>query len=241
MNEYFISKTNPGTVKYPLHQHPSWEIMYYLEGTGFLATENEGIDFKPGTIIIVPPKIMHGSVSVDGFTNISIGGDFNHLILFDRIIAQQDNLEKDGRRLAELIFKNRSANREYLSSLCNAYAHYLLQNTAYEKRINQIIGDLINEITRNFSNPDFNVTKLLNESGYAEDYIRAAFKNQTSLTPVDFLAKTRIDHAKKLFEIYGTNLSVTQIAEICGFDDPVYFSRRFKQFTGISPIKYRNQ
>ena len=39
----------------------------------------EKIPFKPGSIIIVPPRVTHGSVSQNGFVNISIGGDFTGL------------------------------------------------------------------------------------------------------------------------------------------------------------------
>ncbi len=215
--------------------------MYYLKGEGCLATKTGDIAFKPGTIIIVPPKITHGSVCEDGFVNISIGGHFGHLFMFNSIIVQQDNENKDGERLAKLIFDNRSADAEYLSALYNAYAHFLLKNAAYEKRINQEISKIVEGITKNFFDPCFDVTNLLHKSGYAEDYIRAEFKKSLAVSPIDFLTKTRIEHAKKLLEIYGSNLSISEISEACGFDDPIYFSRRFKQFAGISPTEYKKR
>ena len=241
MKEFSISITKPGTKKYPLHQHTHWEIMYYLEGCGRLETEAGGLEFAPGTIIIVPPKTTHGSASENAFVNISVGGDFQHLFIFDKIMVQQDNSERNGERLARLIYDNRFTNPEYLSALCNAYAHFLLINATYEKRINQEIGKLIKEITNRFSDPCFDIVALLHQSGYAEDYIRSEFKKVTSLSPIDFLTKIRIEHAKKLFEIYGKSFSVAQVAAACGFEDPVYFSRRFKQFAFVSPTEYRKQ
>lgn len=241
MNDLYISKTKPGTKIYPLHQHPNWEIMYYLKGEGYLATKTGNIAFKPGTIIIVPPKIAHGSVCEDGFVNISIGGDFGHLFMFDNIVVQQDNDTRNCERLSKLIFDNRFADEEYLSALCNSYAHFLLKNAVYEKKLNREISKIVVKITKNFFDPCFDVTDLLNKSGYAEDYIRAGFKKVTALTPIDFLAKTRVNHARKLFEIYGKSLSVAEVAEACGFEDPIYFSRRFKQFIGFSPTEYKKQ
>ena len=241
MNNFRSSITKPNTTKYPLHQHPDWEIMYYLKGEGYLATASEEIAFKPATIIIVPPKMVHGSVCDDGFVNISIGGDFGHLFMFDSIVVQQDNDARDGERLSRLIFENRFADKGYLSALCNAYSHFLLKNATYEKKINREIKRIVEAITSNFFDPRFDVTHLLHKSDYTEDYIRAEFKKIVSRSPVDFLAQTRIDHAKKLLEIYGASISVSQVAEDCGFEDPVYFSRRFKQFTGISPTQYKKQ
>jgi len=241
MNSYFISLTKEGTKKYPLHQHPQWEIMYYLSGEGQLATQNGDIPFQPGSIIIVPPSITHGSRSQDGFVNISIGGDFSHYFLFDRISVQRDNDSKNGERLAQLIYDNRHADGDYLSALCGAYAHFLLQNASWEKRMTKAIRDIIEEAGSRFADPLFEITPLLHKSGYAEDYIRAEFKKVTNLTPIDFLAKIRVDHARNLLEIYGADLSVAEASAACGFDDPVYFSRRFKQFIGLSPAEYKKR
>lgn len=239
MNSICVSITPDGTVKYPLHSHTNWEIMYYLSGTGYLATEKENIPFERASIIIVPPETVHGSVSENGFVNISISGDFSHLLMFDRVVKLQDNPSCEGRILAELIFNNRYSNTDYLSTLCSAYIGCLLQNAEYENRINQSVAKIIAEITENFSKSDFNITDCLIKSGYAEDYIRAEFKKITTLTPIQFLTKTRIDHAKKLLEIYGGNITLSDTAEACGFDDPIYFSKRFKQFVGIPPDTYR--
>lgn len=239
MSEISISKTAPNTQRYPLHSHKYWEVMYYLKGSGYLATSNENIPFSKGSVIIVPPNFMHGSVSENGFVNISIGCDFDNLFRFNNIISVNDNVDSDGEKLASMIYKNQHKSNAYLSSLCNTYAHFILQNFTYEKSINNAIGKIVDIISENFYNIEFDVTAVLNQSGYAEDYIRAQFKKQTGQTPVDFLAKTRISHSKKLIEIYGNNLSVAEIAEACGFNDAIYFSRRFKQFVGVSPQKYK--
>lgn len=241
MNSFSISITAPGTKKYPLHQHTDWEIMYYLSGVGNLATQNESIPFRPGCILIVPPGVVHGSVSQNGFVNISIGGDFNRLFFFDKIVAQQDNASKDGERLAKLIWENHHSDTEYLAALCNAYIHFLLQNAKYENRLHQAIQEIIAQANRHFFDSEFDITSCLKQSGYAEDYIRAQFKQATALSPIDFLTKLRIDHACKLFEIYGDSITVAAAAEICGFEDSVYFSKRFKQITGFSPTQYKSQ
>lgn len=239
MHKISITKTAPHTKRYPLHQHNYWEVMYYLEGSGYLATDEEPIPFSKGSILIVPPNVMHGSVSEEGFINIAIGCDFDNLFMFGDIVTACDNAEFDGEKLAMLIYKNQHANTNYLSALCSAYALFILQNLTCEKNINKAIGKIINTVYENFFDANFDITVRLNQSGYVEDYVRSEFKKQTGETPIDFLAKTRITHAKKLMEIYGNELSVSEIAAACGFNDPVYFSRRFKQLVGTSPSQYR--
>jgi AraC-like DNA-binding protein len=215
--------------------------MYYFSGEGRLATEGEGIPFERGSIIIVPPGIVHGSVSEGGFVNISIGGDFNHLLMFEGPIKLQDNHRADGERLARLILENRYSDDDYLWALCTAYIRFLLQNTRCDNRIDQAVAKIISAITENFCDLDFNLAALLRQSGYAEDYIRAEFRRVTASTPVQFLTKMKIDHARRLLEIYGRSITVAEVAEACGFEDAVYFSKRFKQFTGVSPEAYKKQ
>lgn len=241
MNNIRVTITQKGIKKYPLHKHNNWEIMHYVSGTGHLATEKENIPFQKGSIIIVPPKTVHGSVSENGFVNISVSGDFNHLLMFEKTTVLKDNSSADGETLAKLIFNNRYSSGDYLSALCTAYITFVLQNAEYENNVSTAVAEIIKAITENFSALAFDVTQLLNKSGYAEDYIRSEFKKITSLTPVQFLTKLRIENAQKLFEIYGKSITVSEVAEVCGFSDTIYFSKRFKQCVGLSPDAYRKQ
>lgn len=241
MNNIRISITPKNTKKYPLHRHNNWEIMYYLSGSGYLATNEKDIPFEKGSIIVVPPKIMHGSVSENEFVNISLEGDFNHLLMFESPVLLKDNNAAEGEQLAKLILNNRFSDNDYLSALCSAYIHYIMQNAQYKNKINRIVAQIITEINENLCNADFNISQLLKNSGYAEDYIRAEFKKITSFTPVRFLTNTRIDHARKLIEIYGNSITVSEVSQACGFSDYIYFSKRFKQFVGISPEMYKKQ
>lgn len=110
-----------------------------------------------------------------------------------------------------------------------------------KSEIAQAVNRILSEIAENYTKPELNVTELLQSSGYAEDYIRAQFRAQLSMTPIQYLHKVRIDHAQSLIGIYGKSLSVSQLAEKCGFSDPIYFSRCFKNVTGMSPKTYQSQ
>ena len=113
MQDYYIFKTGVGTKQFPLHQHDYWDIMYYLSGTGCMATADKKIQFKPGDIIVVPPHTLHGSMSKNEFINISIGGHFGHLFMGNDILVLRDTPLSDGQRLAPLIFDNRYGNKDY--------------------------------------------------------------------------------------------------------------------------------
>ena len=63
------------------------------------------------------------------------------------------------------------------------------------------------------------------------------FKKVANVTPNEYLISIRISNAKQLLS--ESNLSVAQIAEMCGFNDASYFSYYFKKTFGITPREYK--
>lgn len=234
--KYHISITEDGVTCYPMHKHGFCEIMMYLEGTGCLRTEEGDIPFARGTAIIVPAYMMHGSVSENGFKNISIGGTFENLLLFDQPISI--HAAEDSKILSKLIYDNRFSDGVYINSLVKCYVSSLMQRFHSSSHMDHAIAEIMKTVSQNALNSDFSVTEVLHRSGYAEDYIRAKFKSATGKTPTEFANVIRIDHACRLMDIYGKALSVTELSEKCGFASVPYFSRVFRKIKNISPAQY---
>ncbi len=69
--------------------------------------------------------------------------------------------------------------------------------------------------------------------------ISRLFREYQGMSFCDFLTGLRIDKAKELLS--GTSMLLWEIAEMVGYQDQHYFSRKFRQVTGISPSQYREQ
>ena len=238
--DFQINCTQDGVKQYPFHKHNNYEIMIYLSGEGNMKTHDGNYSFSPGTIIIMPPGTEHGSASENGFKNISVMGDFGQYLFFEKPVVTYDNERHEGRLLAEIIYNNRYLSNDYLSALCLSYVYFVLQNLRIETGISMEVNKIIAEIMNRFHEYDFNLSELLKKSGYAEDYIRSRFREITGKTPKKFLRDVRIKHACYLIEIYAEKISLTQVCEQCGYIDYVYFSKKFKEVTGISPREYKN-
>lgn len=234
-----IHCTPAGIVQYPLHMHNNYEIMLYLSGEGHLRTDHGDIPFRRGTVVIVPPRIRHGSVSMNGFKNISVEGSFSGYLQGDSIEVFLDNESHDGERLATMLYENRYGNERYVDALCMTYLCYLSQRvrggTATEEQVKRIVFD----ISQNALDPSIDLTAILKASGYAVDYIRSCFKKTIGKTPHTFLTELRIRHACFLIDVYRDRLSLSEIAERCGYLDYVDFSKKFRSIMGVSPRVYK--
>lgn len=241
VTEIHISKTEEGVITYPLHRHGYYEVMLYLDGTGVLVTDGGDFPFVPGSILIVPPGVLHGSSSKNGFCNISIGGDFGALCDYPSVVPLSDTPDGEGRTLAELIHRNRFRSPSYLAALCDAYLHFLSELAPSDQGIGATIRLLADRISEGACSPDFSLSGILRSSGYAEDYIRAAFRREMGKTPIAFRNDLRIRRACALIERYGTTLPLSEIAARCGFADYVYFSKKFRAAVGLSPAAYAKE
>lgn len=86
-----------------------------------------------------------------------------------------------------------------------------------------------------FCDPHLNLNMLCDENFYNAKYVSAAFKKYMNIGFNEYLTTLRINNAQRL--IYSGFKSVKQIAALSGFDDALYFSKLFKRYIGISPIK----
>jgi len=73
--------------------------------------------------------------------------------------------------------------------------------------------------------------------GFNATYFSTLFKKETGRNFTDYLTELRIEKAKEL--LCGDNLSVQDVAEMVGYQDLKYFSRLFKNTTGVSPSDYK--
>src|SRR5665648_591361 len=70
-------------------------------------------------------------------------------------------------------------------------------------------------------------------------YLSMLFKRNLGVTFTEYLNQTRV--AKCCSLLTTTNLSLSEIASKCGFEDQSYFSKVFKKEMNMSPKDYRNK
>lgn len=65
------------------------------------------------------------------------------------------------------------------------------------------------------------------------------FKKATKNTPIEYIQRVRIEHAKKKLE--STTSTVLQVMLDSGYNDDKTFRTLFKRYAGLTPLEYRNK
>lgn len=65
------------------------------------------------------------------------------------------------------------------------------------------------------------------------------FTEDIKKTPLQYITHCRLEKSKKL--LTHSNNTVTEISQLCGYDNSAYFIQVFKNHTGFTPLKYRQK
>ena len=91
----------------------------------------------------------------------------------------------------------------------------------------------------NFADPNLKIEDMVAQTNLSRTAYYNQIKELTGQSPKEFISDFRLKKAIMFLE--NTNDSIVDVATKTGFNDPVYFARTFKQKTGLTPSKYREQ
>ncbi|MDL2247454.1 response regulator [Bacteroides sp. OttesenSCG-928-J23] len=101
----------------------------------------------------------------------------------------------------------------------------------------KFIDKLMELMNVNMDNGELLVDDLADSLSLSRSVFFKKLKSLTGLSPIEFIKEVRIKRATELICEGGLNMS--QIAYAVGFNDPHYFSKCFKQVTGLTPSEYK--
>ncbi|HET7598650.1 MAG TPA: helix-turn-helix domain-containing protein [Gemmatimonadales bacterium] len=83
------------------------------------------------------------------------------------------------------------------------------------------------------------VEEMIKRSRLAGRTFTRRFSHATGLTPLGYVQRLRIEHAKRRLE--RTDAPIEKIGWQVGYEDPAFFRRLFKRATGLAPGAYRKR
>ena len=223
-----------------------FRMHYVTEGTGILHTQTGKYELSAGDVFFCFPSTPYSLQSVDNFKFIYIGylGEKARSTADKFNLCDKNCVFKGLTELSELWLGgiNVSANLSDLYAeglfLCTvAKIASRCEELKTEKNKTTQTAEIIKKyIDDNFTDPSLSLESMCRVLSYNGKYISSLFKKSFNISFKEYLNTVRINNACSLMS-KGFS-SIKEIAFLCGFNDPLYFSKVFKSITEQSPSEY---
>lgn len=261
----------PKNSEYPLpeQKHPngynfSWEkgrilheyqIHYITEGYGVLETKYGRFKLRSGCIMITYPGEWHRfkPLKKTGWIENYIGftGEMANKIFKNKLFSIEKPIINCEMReeLIDVYFKVFNLVKEakpcfqfiasgMIINLLGYTASFQKQQNFQGKHIKSVIDEVRFMLRKNVE-LNINLEEVANDYNVGYSYFRKMFKKYTGISPKQYLLQLKILRAKEL--LINSNLAVKEIAYELGFQSIYYFSRIFKEKTGMNPSELRRR
>ena len=242
----------------PLHTHSTHELYFLISGTTNYFICDEFFTLHSGDMIFVPQDTLHQTeyTNNNGVERIVFSFDSDYIdknlhsylkemssdkyISFNQhgllkildILNKIENEIKSDKRGSE------EMQRLYFQQLLILISRYRnRENEASASSLSQFVQKILIYINENH-HTDITLSSLSKTFAISPSHLSKSFKSCTGLGVKEYINVSRINAAKALLET--TNLSVTDIATKCGFNNSNYFTAVFKKIIGTTPKKYKS-
>lgn len=223
-------------------------MLFAAPGQVFNITDEPIIDLKGWTLFIHPELLSKSNLyqSIQSYNFFSY--DINealHISEKEKIVLTEfvNNIKSEisqnlDRHSQDLIIHNIASILKYSERFYDRqFLTRTNKNKDFVSKFEQYLKDYFNSesITSNGIPTAEQCGKALNMSGH---YLGDLLKLETGKTIKEHIHLKLIDKAK--FQLLNSTISIKTLAYNLGFEYPQYFSRLFKNKTGLSPTEYRN-
>lgn len=208
------------------------EEVLVSEGEFFFLHHNESHSYRTG-----PSGVLKKSyVALDGLSLESILSsiDLNGLtkLRFSSLASARD-------RLLGLISALDNAEEDSFNKLSVlAYEFLVSLRPPGEGGMPPLVRDVINYMYKNFHKP-LKLEELADHAGVSAPHLNRLFRRYTHMSTISFFHDQKMRWVADL--LASTSLTITEIAGKSGFDNPLYFSSKFRKHYNLSPSSYRKQ
>jgi AraC-like DNA-binding protein len=242
------------------HNHDFNQVVITLSGQTQFEIEGRGDVVRAGQGCLVTADEQHAFSGVGNnkilVLNIPVeGGDIQGGLAAEQPadVAQRSqilfaqsryfHLDSQAQTLVNLLTTEMSAHPEdlLLSKACTDTLICVLQrhfrSLGAERFRTRLNMDIIDQFIVAHCTHKISVMQLAGLVYLGESQFHLLFKEQTGMTPHQYVLKKRLEMAKQL--ISESSLSLAQIAQHCGFSSQSSFTQAFSNLYNIPPARYR--
>lgn len=229
-----------------------WGFYLVVQGEGsFRRLHRETVSFSPGDMIVIAPQFVNMTFMISSpflqlkFLELQNSAGVQHLCIqnvpeislfhpsnFEKLISLHEII-------MEMMKNQLLAHVSEYSILQNAFAFlYEIEHQCFTMEYTDAIRAIYNEIN-NFPDRSYSISELAEKSGLSVRTLQRRFKKQIGCSIQNLITICRIGLARRLLQ--NTFLSIAEIASCCYYKEVSFFSRAFKQETGMSPNEFRKK
>ena len=224
-----------------IQQRPSSAFIYKVGGESIYHFRDKDVHFTDGTILFVPQgesytfdKITEGNYCLVNFSATYETPSVPHLFTLsesERVLTLFKQLEQS-QRLSGNITKKYEALSLFYRILSILSANEVTTYSSREQK--ERIQPAISYLEKHIFDSNLRISILSVLCNVSEPFFRKTFTSRFGTSPKKYIIQERMKHAKMALES-GEYESIADIAKSVGYDDPLYFSRHFKEYYGFTP------
>jgi len=261
---FSASKIDANYSVYPriLHKHENMlEIILVRSGSGIYIVDEKRYPIQKGDIIICNCNVLHDEDPTQSknlntycctLIDVEIEGlDANCLI--DKMacpVIHSNELFETIENLMGMIYFLLASDMEKMEETCSYLSVSLvtlllqiirkteLDDAPQKKNITELLGIRIKQYINTHYDEPLTLQSISDAMCINPYYLAHVFKDTMGYSPMKYTMRRRIGEAQSL--LITTKYSITQIANIVGYDNPNHLNILFNKYVGMPPSKYRN-
>lgn len=249
-------REGPRYASYREHGTRDWLIVHTLDGHGRFGHAGGDYLTRPGDLVMLEPGTPHDYGTAEGASSWELL--WAHFIPLPHWLdwlgwpdvapglpllatGGHEFAPRIARRFRDVVRLNASSSRLREALALNALEEVLLWCDQLNPRTRSIgvdarIRRALELIHDRFAQP-LSVAAMARHCGLSPSRFTHLFQHETNATPQRYLELRRLGRARELLQF--TQAPIAEIARQVGYDNPFYFTARFKRLTGESPRTWR--
>lgn len=227
---------------YPKNFGPYWRLYWNQKKGARIIYQNDVYPMTPKEVLLIPSHIATATELKNEVPHFSV--NFKIGVQFENVRRRIYTMPPDFLKRALFHFSKQTSETLRLMIIQSVIAHYLSlippdqfhdsKRDNLDPRIAKAVAIMESELASPPSN-----TKLCKSVNMSRSNFYRLFVQETNKSPNFFLFECRMIRASWLLRY--TDKSIDEIAQETGYADRYHFSKAFRRFFSIPPIRYRQE
>lgn len=243
-------QTPPSKLQWASHATNNWILLLSLEGAGTVLFDDQKCEVNKADFILIRPNTPHSYQSSCYWRllwfHFPLAAD-----VLDTLIWPETNLHWRKLTLSPRIFLtvklllteantlNLDRRRNWYMMMMRLIESAILRADSGITEQGRKLPEWVTLAIEQLDNTGLDIDKLAKKFGFSRASFYTKFKELTGYSPGVYRELRKLRQAEQ--RLLQTNANIAQIAYQSGYNNPLYFSMRFRKYYGVSPKNYRQK